>query len=238
VKGRATPDADAEAARVGRIYDGYARSSRRRRAWAADSPGNRAIRAELLEAVLDEAHDELASGGKVLDIGCGTGFWLAKLHGAGIAASRLTGIDVLSERAEHARRRVPGATILHADARALPFQDDYFSIVLMFTLLSSLSTGKEARRAMDEARRVVQPGGLLLAYEPCLPSPWNRAAHRITARDFKHAGITPRRETRLTLIPPIARRLGSKTEALYPLLAGIPGLRSHRLIAYRKPRLS
>src|SRR5262249_16832774 len=48
--------------RLGRAYDRYRRSGRKRRAWAADNPGNVAIRQELLERLLDRAGPQLRSG--------------------------------------------------------------------------------------------------------------------------------------------------------------------------------
>ena len=63
----------AEAARVERIYGRYARSRHRRRAWAADNPGNLALQAELLAAIRCSAAAELAGEDRILDAGCGNG---------------------------------------------------------------------------------------------------------------------------------------------------------------------
>jgi SAM-dependent methyltransferase len=224
---------DAEAARVGRAYGTYRSSWRRQRAWAADNPGNVAMREELLGAVLEEAGPELASGGKVLDVGCGTGFWLEALRKAGVEPDRLTGVDILPERVAAAGERLPGATVRQADARALPFEDGGFAVVLLFTVLSSLVENEDVRRALSDSRRVLRPGGLLLVYEPRLPSPLNRRVHRISGRDLDSAGIRPRIQRAITLIPPLARRLGTRTDALYPRLTRFSVLRSHRLVIYR-----
>jgi SAM-dependent methyltransferase len=225
---------EAEAARVGQTYAAYRRSRRRRRAWAADNPGNRVMRDELLAAVLEEAAPQLGSGGEVLDVGCGSGFWLEALQGCGIDPARLTGADIQPERAAAAAARVPRATILQADARALPLADGRFSVVLLFTLLSSLEGPEDVRRALSETRRVMAPGGVLLCYEPRLPSPFNRATRRIRSDDLDLAGIRPRRERRLTVLPPVARRLGRRADTFYPLLARIAPLQSHRLVVHRR----
>jgi ubiquinone/menaquinone biosynthesis C-methylase UbiE len=221
---------DAEAARVRRTYAAYQRNPHRRRAWAADNPGNRAIREELLAAVLEEAEPQLASGGEVLDVGCGTGFWLQALQRCGIDAARLTGAEIQRERAAAAAERVPGATIVQADARALPLGDARFSVLLLFTVLSSLDGPQHVRRALSETRRVMAPGGVLLCYEPRLPNPFNRAVRRIRSEDLDLAGIRPRRERRLTVLPQVARRLGRHADTLYPRLARIGPLQSHRLV--------
>jgi SAM-dependent methyltransferase len=225
---------DAEARRVGDIYERYRRSRRRRRAWAADNPGNMAIREELLSAVLEEAGPELASAGEVLDVGCGTGFWLETLQRAGVEPARLVGVDLLPERVAAAAQRVPEATVREADVRALPFEDGRFAVVVMFTVLSSLASPEDVRRALADAKRVVQPRGTLLCYEPRLPNLLNRGVLRVRDEDLDMAGIRPRAERRLTLFPPLSRRLGRRTSFAYARLARLPPLLTHRLVIYRR----
>jgi len=60
-----------EAARIARVYAAYRASARKRKAWAADNPGNVAIREELLEAIWGLAGPELRADGAILDLGCG-----------------------------------------------------------------------------------------------------------------------------------------------------------------------
>ncbi len=140
----------AEAARVERIYRRYARSRRRRRAWAADNPGNLALRAELLAAIRSAAAAELAGEHRILDAGCGNGRWLEALQREGIRSSRLVGVDVQRQRLDQARRRVPGAQLELVDVRQLPFDDDSFGLVLALTLLSSLDSADSMRRGLSE----------------------------------------------------------------------------------------
>ena len=231
--GREPGRSGAEATRVEAIYRGYAASPRRRRAWAADNPGNRAIRQELLDVLLDEARPELDTAGEVLEIGCGTGHWLSALSASGVSEHRLTGIDILASRVAEAAARLPAATITVGDARGLPFPSGRFRVVLVFTLLSSLRDATDVRSALGEAARVVDRRGVLLIYEPRLPSPVNRDTRRLRRSDLDFAGIEPRRDRTLTVFPSLARRLGRRAPMLYPLLARVPILRTHHLIVYR-----
>jgi ubiquinone/menaquinone biosynthesis C-methylase UbiE len=192
------------------------------------------MRKELLAAVLDEAGPELMSDIEILDIGCGTGSWLETLQDARTDRGRLTGVDILPERVAAAAARVPAATVRHADARSLPFEDNRFAVAFLFTVLSSLSTADDVQRALAEGLRVVRPSGLLLVYEPRWPSPLNRSTRRISWRELRQAGMPPAHARPLTLFPPLARRLGRATERLYPRLARIPVLKSHRLVAFRR----
>ena len=184
--------------------------------------------------MLQEARNELRSDGDVLDIGCGTGFWLSALESAGASPDHLFGVDVQPERVAAASHRVPRASVKQADARSLPFSDAGFSVVLLFTLLSSLADDDDTVRALREARRMLRPSGLLLCYEPRLPNPLNPRVRRVPNERFDMASVRPRHERSLTLLPPLARRLGPATDALYPRLARVPLLRSHRLVAYRR----
>jgi hypothetical protein len=82
--------------------------------------------------------------------------------------------------------------------------------------------------------RVLAPGGLLLAYEPRLPNPLNRHTLLLRDEDLDAAGVRPREQLSLTVLPALARRLGQRTQSLYPRLARLPFLRTHRLITYRR----
>jgi ubiquinone/menaquinone biosynthesis C-methylase UbiE len=217
------------------VYSRYAGSRRKQRAWAADNPGNAAIRGELLEHLLRLAAPEIAGTGPILDAGCGTGWWLRKLVEAGVAPERLHGIDIQPERVTAAGRAVPGAQIDVGDARRLPFPDKSFNVVLEFTLLSSLGSHGAIREALGDGMRVLAPGGLLLIYEPRVPNPLNRHTVTLSNSDLDAAGIGSRAELSLTVLPGLARRLGSRTQAHYERLARLPFLRTHRLISCRAP---
>lgn len=222
---------EAEAARIARVYGAYRASARKRSAWAADNPGNVAIRAELLDRIWELAGPQLRGEGAILDLGCGAGHWLEALARGGVAERRLHGIDLI-ERASQAARRVPGATVSHGDGAALPHPDGAFELVLALTVLSSLSAAR-ARRVLAEVRRVLRPGGLALVYEPRAPNPANRET-RLVRRVELERDIDPEQSVALTLLPPLARRLGRLTPRLYPALAACPALRTHRLTSLRR----
>lgn len=227
------PDSS-EQRRLAAVYGRYAASRRLARAWNADNPGNRAIRAELVEAVLDRAGDLRGGSGAVADIGCGAGWWLEALAERGVKPGQLHGADLLPERVEAARRRVRGADLTVADAGALPWERDRFELVTLFTVLSSMSSRDVQAGAIAEAVRVLQPGGHLFIWEPRIANPRNRATTLVKRSTLRRA-LGPDVEARaLTLLPPLARRLGPLS-GLYPALARIPPLRSHRLVHFTKP---
>jgi len=103
----------------------------------------------------------LASGEKILDVGCGTGsltFELAK--SAGLV--EIQAIDFSPVFVEAARQRNTDSriSISQADATALPFADDAFDRALALLVLHFVP---EAGKAMAEMRRVVRSGGVVAA---------------------------------------------------------------------------
>jgi ubiquinone/menaquinone biosynthesis C-methylase UbiE len=210
-------------------------SARQRRAWSATNPGNQAIRAELLELVLDRAAPHLAGDAPVLDVGCGTGWLLAALAENGIAAERLHGIELSEERVEATRSRVAGADVRQGDARVLPFENDRFGLVTLVTVLSSVGPAADIRRCVAEATRVLEPGGLLLCYEPRVPNPLNRRTRMVRLGGFRASGAPPTDVRSLTVVPALARTLTGRLPGAYDRLATLPFLRTHRLVAHRKP---
>jgi ubiquinone/menaquinone biosynthesis C-methylase UbiE len=187
----------------------------------------------VLAHLLRLTEDQIAGSGRILDDGCGNGWWLRSLSEAGVQPGRLYGIDIQPERVAGAREAVSGAEVAVGDARNLRFPDENFAVVLQLTLLSSLGSHRAIREALGEGMRVLAPGGVLVIYEPRVPNPLNRHTLLIRDSDLEAAGVTPTEQVSLTVVPALARRLGGRTEDRYRRLARIPFLRTHRLIAYR-----
>lgn len=170
------------------------------------------------------------AGGEVLDVGCGTGWLLEALLREGVEPSRLHGVEALEARADAASRRVPGAQVRRADARELPYENDRFELVVLITVLSSMPGDGAVAAALGEARRVASPTGLVLCYEPRLPTPLNHRTRLISQKELQRSlgPATARRS--LTGLPPLARRLGRTAPRLYPLLSKIAP--THRLTVH------
>jgi glycosyltransferase involved in cell wall biosynthesis/ubiquinone/menaquinone biosynthesis C-methylase UbiE len=231
-----------EQRRASQVYSRYAASSRKQHDWSADNSGNAAIRDELVDAAFELAGNALAPGSSILDVGCGTGWWLERLAApdgrrgvAGADARILTGLELLPDRVAAARRRVPAAEVQLGDARVLPFEAGSFDAVTLFTVLSSLATVNDAERALSEARRVLRPGGALLIWEPRIRNLLNPDVRLISRRMLLRALAGDQIRTRpTTVLPVLSRHLGRHAPGLYPRLASVTPLLTHRLVCARK----
>lgn len=108
----------------------------------------------------------LPAGGRVLDIGGGPGKWTIWMLRRG---HRVVLGDLAPGLLEIARRELDLAgltadAVLELDARDLSrFEDGEFDAVLSMGPLYHLVDAADRARAVQEARRVLRPGGLLIA---------------------------------------------------------------------------
>ena len=222
--------------RVAAVWRRYAASSRKRRAWSNRNHGNACIRRELVETLDALVAGTLEAGGDTLDVGCGGGWWLRHLVESGVDPQRVHGVDILDERLPHVRRRVAGASVTAADARRLPYDDGSFALVTFFTVLSSLRGPADVRAALLEGWRVLERGGLLVVYDPVVPTPLNPATRRVGARQVASAlGSAPEAVVPVTVFPPLARHLGARAVGTYRVLQKVRPLLTHRIQLHRRP---
>jgi glycosyltransferase involved in cell wall biosynthesis len=115
----------------------------------------------------------------------------------------------------------------------LPWEAGSFGVVYLLLVLSSLEDADSVRALLQEARRVVRPGGAIAVWEPRVPTPWNPRTRWIRRSELR-AVLGRETESRaVTLLPPLARRLGSSTGTLYPVLSAVDVSSTHRVSVYR-----
>jgi ubiquinone/menaquinone biosynthesis C-methylase UbiE len=103
------------------------------------------------------------AGGRVLEIGSGTGMNFVH-YGGTIESLVVTEPDpaMLKRLRTKAREQAPSAEVVQAPAEDLPFEDDSFDTVVSTLVLCGVDN---QARALSETRRVLRPGGKLLFIE-------------------------------------------------------------------------
>ena len=222
---------DAEAERIGRAYARYRSSAASAARHAVGNRGNQAIVAErdrVVDALLSRVGLNPLTGRRVLDVGCGYGHELARMRELGASPQHLVGVDLLPDRLERARRDFPGIDFRQGNAAALDLEDASFDLVLCYTLFSSILDRATAGRVAAEVTRVLRPGGAVAWYDLRYPNPRNPDVRPLGAAEVR--ALFPGHAATLravTLLPPLARRLGPLTPAAYPALTRVRPLCSH-----------
>ena len=135
-------------------------------------------------------------GGKVLEVGVGTGISLPRYG----AATQVVGVDISESMLEKARERAKRVgpdriAIEVGDAEDLRFADNEFDVVVAQYVVSAVPNPE---RALDEFVRVVRPGGEII----------------ITTREGAGEGLRGNIEK---LLMPITTRLGFRTDFPFEL---------------------
>ena len=173
---------------------------------------------------------------RILDVGCGAGFWLEEFVRWGADPSNLTGIDLVHDRVEDARRRAPvPVTVLAGNAASLPYPAANFDIVLQSTMFTSVLDDDLRWRIASEMVRVVRDDGLIVWYDFHVGNPWNPDVRAITRREIRR--LFPDcvvRVERITLAPPLARLIAPWSVAACAVLEAVPLLCTHFLGSIRK----
>lgn len=234
-------------------------AGRQREAWWGHlGPAGRAR--SRRRAALVAAHAALRPGDRVLEIGCGGGFFTSQLADALPSGVRVTSVDISPELIERARSRpeLAGRANLSLEVgnvESLACADSAFDAVVGSSILHHL----DLDRALPELFRVLKPGGRFVFAEPNALNPlvamerrfrigWRAdqvsqdesAINRFTmARRLAGAGFAVDRITPFDFMHPLTPRFlhaivsqaGRVCETV-PILREIAG---SALIAARKP---
>jgi SAM-dependent methyltransferase len=92
---------------------------------------------------------------QLLEVGCGTGHWLAGLRAAG---GRRYGLDLSSRMLAQAQEREERLDLVRGRASRLAFADAAFDLVYC---INALHHFERQRAFLSDARRLLRPGGVL-----------------------------------------------------------------------------
>ena len=174
---------------------------------------------------------------RLTEVGCGSGGNLLELLRLGFAPQHLAGIELLPDRHAQARQVLPAATTLScgdaSTAAIAPASQDF---VLQSTVFSSLLDDAFQQRLAAAMWAWLKPGGAVIWYDFTYDNPRNADVRgvpmsRVRAL-FPQAHIVHRR---VTLAPPLARRVCRWHPGLYGVFNALPLLRTHVLAWIAKP---
>jgi SAM-dependent methyltransferase len=172
---------------------------------------------------------------RLLEVGCGTGDNLLEFLRLGLNPQNLAGIELLQDRVEKARRRLPPDIVRSGDATKLVLPEVSYDIVFQSVVFSSLLNNDFQ---MDLAAKMwswVKPGGGVLWYDFIYNNPGNRDVRGVPVRRVRELFPLGRVTVKhLTLAPPIARRVCRVHSGLYGLFNSLPFFRTHVLCWIQK----
>jgi ubiquinone/menaquinone biosynthesis C-methylase UbiE len=172
---------------------------------------------------------------KILDIGCGEGSEMRNLIRYGARPENLHGVDLLPYRIEAASALSPNIDFRCCSAETLPFADELFDIVIQFTVFTSILDYEMKRRIAREMVRVLRPEGIILWYDYHMNNPQNPDVRGVKKKEiFK---LFPGYEIylkRITLAPPLTRRIAPYSWITCYLLEKCKVLNTHYLGVIRK----
>ena len=167
-------------------------------------------------------------GLRVLDVGCGTGYFLHRLREYG--AGECHGIDLLDNRIAVARRSYPALEWHVGSATELPFDDGEFDLVAQFACLSSIVDRDARATSAREMRRVAGPGWVLSfdLLRPSRPRSGATPTVGLNRGELRALFGEPRLLRRVALRFDLAQ-LAGRHALVAQLLELAPPLRSHLL---------
>lgn len=171
------------------------------------------------------------------EVGCGAGGNLVDFVRMGFDPGRLTGLELLPERAALARRVLPSSVqLVVGDALQATIPERSQDVVFQAVVFSSLRDDAVQRRLAERMWSWVRPGGGVLWYDFVYDNPANPDVRGVPVRRvrelFPEARVAVRR---VTLAPPIARRVCRIHPSAYTMFNALPFLRSHVLAWLAKP---
>jgi len=187
-------------------------------------------REKALLEVLNKFNFSDLSDKKILDVGCGTGGTLRRFIDYGAKPENLYGIDLLGDRIEVAKELHPKINFVCGNAEKLPYPDEFFDIVMQFTVFTSILDIQLKKKIASEMLRVLKKDGIVVWYDFHMNNPKNPDVKGIKKNEIYQLLLNCEIFLkRITLAPPLARKIAPFSFILCSILEKIPILCTHYL---------
>lgn len=166
---------------------------------------------------------------KCLEVGYGSLGWLGTLIKWGVKEENLYGIELDEKRAAVAKEILPKANLYVGDGCKMPFESDFFDLVIVSTVFTSILEMKVKQALAEEIIRVMKNGGALLYYDFAFNNPSNKNVRGIRKKEIKalFCDLLQGKIKRVTLAPPICRIIAPVSFTMADILEKLPFLRTH-----------
>lgn len=102
------------------------------------------------------------AGKTLLDLGCGTGFWLPRYA---THAREVLGVEPDVDLLDRARSRTPAARVLHGSAEHIPLGDASVDVVHARFAYFFPTPDNDCSAGLSEVMRILRPGGTLVVID-------------------------------------------------------------------------
>lgn len=228
-----------EPERIKDVYQHYEEDDYYHRIWYGDSPGNLFLSRSTEKSVFSllEKHGlrERLGHFRILEVGCGGGHILTQFVRWGANENLVFGVDLIEARVKSAQAKLPAGSFQCADAADLPYPNQFFDLILQFTMLSSILDQAVRRKVAKEMLRVLKPGRFIVSFDTRYPNPQNPNTRPVPKSEFRsyfqgcRLAYYP-----VLLIPQLARFLAPFSISLCRFLERCPVLSSHYLTVIEK----
>ncbi len=153
----------------------------------------------------------------------------------GVEPSCLYGNDIMPNRIEEAKKRLP--TMAHLECNNFleaSYQENFFDCISLYTVLSSILDLDFQKALIQKAKSLLNPGGAIIIYDFVYNNPANPDVRGIDIEFLKKIfGPVSYSIKKATIIPPLARTF-NKFPAILRLMSVCSFLKSHRFIYLQK----
>ena len=196
-------------------------------------------RQELERKFLSEIISKISSikDRTLLEIGCGSGVYLADMIKYGFSPGNLSGIDLIGERIKQAKVNLP-ASVLLSESDALDYlcQDKTYDFILQSTVFTSILDRDVKKELAEMMWNKVKPGGGIIWYDFIYNNPRNPDVKGVPLAEVKKLFPYARiKSFKVTLAPPVCRTVVRIYPIFYTILNLFPFLRTHILCWIEKP---
>ncbi len=168
---------------------------------------------------------------RILEVGCGRGEVLFEYLWAGAEPAELHGTDLIQNRVRDAHTALPNSLLTCSDGQNLPYPQQTFDLVFQYTVFSSILDTQVRSNLAREMLRVLKPTGMLVWYDFWY-NPTNPQTRGIRPEEIRSLFPGCRYKfKKITLAPPIARRVVPVSWGLAQFLEGLRFLNSHFLVS-------